>query len=283
MADPQSTTVFIITILKDIFTAIIEYGFLFLILGAIAAGIYFVFFANKKKRVDQIEKIRRTHIELAKRQKTTEYEYLKHLYRVPVSFESIAAEDEQKMRKYLNYNNAVYIGDVVGFNKIDWRAKASDIIQINKTGTKDKTTDHVEGIVEDAKKIEKKLGDTLYVIVYQQPKSGGILSLGNKENIMLVTESQMIAYRDKINGKVVIAGHGTDRLGNFDIITGQAEAYPFLLSQFKSMAEADTTMGVLSDMRNMVNKAIDLDSTPEKFGKALSSISQMIRGGRDEK
>ena len=171
------------------------------------------------------------------------------------------------------------MGEITGFNVIDLHISPQEVIRHNLKGAKGGSEKIRDEMIQQAIDDAEIIGNQLYVIAYKQ-KAG---MFKTKENLLMVFEPQMISYNDPLGGIVTVAGYGIDQFGEFDFLTGNPRLIPFVLNYLKKMSDIDTMTGMIGDQRNMVNKAIDLDSNQTKAERMMAAAGNIMNQKRDKK
>ena len=280
MEPPENIFAYFFALAKEVLITFANAGGIIILGGSFIFFLVWFFVLRKRKHVSSIEKLKKKHMEIAKREKQAAYPYLKKLCRANFDIsripESIVGED---LKEALANNDNIYMGEITGFNVVDINVAAADVIRHNKKGAKGGSEKVREDMIEQATADAEIIGNQMYVIAYKQ-KAG---MFKTKENLLMVFEPQMISYNDPLGGVVTVAGYGIDQFGEFDFLTGNPRLIPFIINYLKKMSDIDTITGVMGDQRNIVNKAIDLDSNQTKAERMMAAAGNIMNQKRDKK
>ena len=280
MEPPENIFAFAFELTKEVLTTFVKYGGLIVLAGSFFFVLLYLFVLRKRKRVSSIEKLKKKHLAIAKREKRAAYPHLKKLCRVNFDMnripEGIIGED---LKEGIANNDNIHLGEITGFNVIDLHISPQEVIRHNLKGAKGGSEKIRDEMIQQAIDDAEIIGNQLYVIAYKQ-KAG---MFKTKENLLMVFEPQMISYNDPLGGIVTVAGYGIDQFGEFDFLTGNPRLIPFVLNYLKKMSDIDTMTGMIGDQRNMVNKAIDLDSNQTKAERMMAAAGNIMNQKRDKK
>lgn len=279
---PEEAIVFITKTIGAVGIKIITYLILLILFACVMFTIYWFFVLRKKKRVDALKELRDDYLKKSRLEKETSYPYMRKLHRLPADLnKNYSPEEKKKIIQNLPNYASIYIGEVTGFKIIDLRVTPADIVRLNIKGKYNPSEQDKKDIKENIEKINEKVGTKIFLIGYEQQLDTGLMSmiLGKKkeENLLVLTENQVLNYTDRIGGVILLEGFGIDRLGHFDIISGHPENFTFLLGQLKAWADADSIFAVLGDQKNLIMKGIDMNPALEEKMRLFSAMSQVTQ------
>ena len=280
---PESTIGLLLDTITKVITYLISYLPLAIIVIIVGGAAWWFFVERKAKKIDRVELLKKKHMELCKSMKETAYPYMKDLYMLPINLNNLGTEKEY-IKSQLTHKNGIYLGEITGFNIVNNLSNAKELERLNKKGMVSISEDKLQELRKECDTVHAKAGDMLYFIRYNQNISGGFLTPKKIESLLILTSNQMTKYGDEITGKVLVNGFGIEPFGVFNILSGSTSTMQTLITHIKIMAETDMLLGVFGDLRAMVSKAIDLDSTPEKVTKTFGALGQslMPRRRKDE-
>lgn len=283
MADipnPEGAFTFFFRVMGDVLRYFIKHAALVVIIIAVAAGLYWYFFDRKKRRVNRMEKLKKDLAEISRYMKSTGYPHIKHLQLIPVDLNRIADDEKKELiRDSVAANNAMYTGEITGFNRINLLATSAEVERLSIKGQEgiELTETAKARIHDEVKDTKKKIGSHLYIITYKQKRKRGMFEVKTKEEVLIITENQMISYNDIIGGNVLIEGYGIEPFGCFNIISGHPEIAAYLLTQLEVLTVIDITIAIMGDTRNLVMKGVDADPMQEKQIRMWTALGQAIK------
>jgi hypothetical protein len=250
----------------------VGFGLLVIIVGFILYNI----FGKKKARQDTIKEMYKEMIEDAK---INLPDHMLHLYRVPIPFlgdfiGKITDDTSQKatvneLKTVLGkHRKSVYLGEIVGFNRIDLIATLEDLVmpegkyddplKLKKDGGTLGEQD-----IKDIITLVEKCGRYLNFIAYK-PKKKGLTDFPKDEGILAFDD--MLLGVESEDGIVTLLGDGTDKIAvYFSIPAGYPERMKVTLTYLIERGWIRWAMRLESVHIESTEDAMRLDTTSQKM------------------
>jgi len=217
---------------------------------------------------------------------------LKFLYRAPIPpmgdyVEKLQVSDPKEREQakdelreiFSTTRRAVYMGEIIGFNRIDLIATLEDMIMpenkfddpldLQKSMHK-LTEDDIKDLVD----MIETSGRFLNIIVYK-PRKKSLLSFASEE-VLLALDDQLLGVTSA-DAILTVLGEGTDRLMvYFSIVSGYPQKLRLLINYFTERGYVRYAGRILSSIIDVSEQASRFDSDSQKV-MAFNALSNMGR------